>query len=444
MSVKKLKYFLLPFFIVLISVIEIGFTPRQKEIVVVHGRGLFDFGKYGKQSIRVWITEDGKSFKTLNTDDRGNFTAKIGLNHLYMFHLSMDYHGTSKVQIDTRVPDIVAQDMKGAEFQFEVDMYELYQGMNMGLLNRPLLKMKYNPKKDRFEFDKNYANDMRYDMESFLARMEEMRAQKRKVLKEDPKKKQKPQEEKKQEIAKKEETQDRKVIEFEVEKKKVAENKRGSKNIMEYLEEPKKAELKDEPEVEEILAQVEEIEEEVIEEEAIAFNVVPKRTLINEENSGSEAQDEQLALQKMKMREAQEIKRLEEQARIREQVRSLNQQIYALREKRMKNKDIQNDRLRHLIKTIALAEIYLKMEEYKNNPIDHNEVVPSTVVASKESFWMDEERIMVRYPDRKTTYRKETFLFGITYFYRGDEEINEDTFCQEVSEASKNSYICVN
>ena len=147
MSLRKIRSFVFIVGLITIASVEIAFSPPQDQTFTIDGRAEFNFTKYSKQKVQVTITEDGKPFKTLYSDDRGNFIAKIFLNHNYMFSLSMDYHGTSKVLIDTHVPDAVAKSGVGGQFEFSCPLYQRYEGLNMGVLSSPLMKMKYLPKK---------------------------------------------------------------------------------------------------------------------------------------------------------------------------------------------------------------------------------------------------------------------------------------------------------
>jgi len=452
MSLKKIRLFLFVVGIITIASVEIAFSPPQDQIFTIDGRATFNFSKYPNQKVNVGVTEDGKPFKTVYSDDRGNFTVNIFLNHRYMFNMSMDYHATSKVSIDTHVPEIVANTGVGGFFEFKCPLFELYEGLNTGILNRPLMKMKYLPKKDKFEFDKEYSENMRYDLEGFLARSEQLEIQNKRVLKAVK------QSATKKEVGKgavavrpEKENKERKVIEFEAEKEnKVAVNKRGHRNIMEVANETEVSadeDLNNEDQLN-LSGTPESVNiTEDNEDKYAALNVAPKRILIEQKESGDKKEETQSKIieeEKMKVRQEQGITRMEEETKIRDEVRSLNHLAIIQREKRMINQKIQADRLRELIKTIAIAEIYVKKEYYRQFPINHNEIIPSVVVQKTETWLVDQEKIMIRYPNESITFKKESYPFGITYYYIGEKEIDKAGFCGSIDVFSKNNYTCIN
>ena len=97
-----------------------------------------------------------------------------------------------------------------------------------------------------------------------------------------------------------------------------------------------------------------------------------------------------------------------------------------------------------MIKTIALAEIYAKKDYYKANPINHNEALPSIITQTSSSWLVDEEIILVRYPNESKKYIVTKYFFGMTQYRLEEKLINEDTFCKSIGEFSKNNYACTN
>lgn len=447
-----------------IILIELAFTTPQLNKISVDGKAEYDTKTYGNQKVKVYITEDGKSYKTIYADQKGNFRVNVDFNHTYVVHMSMDYHGTSKVLLDTKVPSGTDTETSGGLIQFKCQLFELYEGLNTAILNKPIMKMRYFEDKKDFDFDRKYTEDLAFDLEGFLNRIEELKKRRKDVV---------INETQAQEVLAKEDKikKERKIIEFEKENEKPkAVNAKGSRSIMDLMNDEEEdeeeelvvaeEEMEVEPEneqseeVESTIAATEEeeeenlfLEEELDESEYTALNVVPKRIKIDGDEivSGPVAPrvNEEFEIRKMKIREVQEIKRIEEESKIRDVVNSYNQSQLVQRIERMGNKKVQTDRLRNLIKTISLAEIYYKKAYYKKYPINHNEVIPSVVVHKNESMWKDEEKVMLRYPSHSITFRKETYLFGITYYYKGDEKIDEDTYCSGVTALSKNNFECV-
>jgi len=436
-----------------VSIAAIGFYPQDDSFITIVGKIGYFKDQYPDLRLKINITEDGKPFQKLEADRKGKFQVKVFLNHTYVFSHSMDFHVTTKVEINTIMPERLINEGVGGVFEYECFVYERYDGVNYNILKRPLLKIKYHEEENKFKYNEEYANDMMYELEGFQNQVRAMKQRKKPTVKDEPEKvlasSTKP---KKQ----------AKAIVFESEKEKAQkESKGGHRNIMEgfeekelvkneykeadsILKESEKVELDESIVVETIESEELFLEEEVDISDFITLSVIPKRVEISEEVIEEESVEENQELQysKMKTQEMLELRRIEEEAKIKEEVKSFNYLSYLQNEQRLHNKQIQIRRLKSLIKTIALAEIYFKKEYYLKNPINHNQMIPVIVQSNSASWWVDKERTMIRYPAQVVQFRKETYLFGITYYYRNDQEIDQDTYCREMNELSKNESIC--
>lgn len=438
-----------------------GFRPQIDNFIAVTGKVLYGNRNYPDERVKVQITEDGRPYKTIYCDDKGRFETQVLLNHDYMFQFSMDYHETSKVLVQTHVPKEISKGDVGGLFSFDCEIFERVEGMNYAVLNKPLLKIKYYPEENEFKHDQNYSNSILFDLESFKDRLNEMKIRKKEVLKDEP-----------HSTGSKEVAQTkpkRKPIIFEEKEEPKAVNKRGHRNIMDQFNQEEKEEKQvqagqpgeemqsDEDSLSDALS-IEEnteletealyLEEEVDESEYIALNVVPKRIVITDEFKAEKEEDElarkQLAFEKMKRQEAVQLKRIAEEAKIREEATSFALRNFNLREQRLENKKIQNRRLRGLIKTVSLAEIYYKMEYYKNHPINHNMLKPLIEEERFSTGLIDTEKYAVKYPNKMITFTKKTYPFGIRYYFIDGNETDEDTYCSTLSDLSLEAYACTN
>lgn len=466
MNIRSIRRLVIFFSLLSVFIAELAFISPQMAIISIKGQVVFDTKTYPGQKAKINITEDGKTYKTLFANEKGEFNTSVEFNHLYMIYMSMDYHGTSKVLLDTKVPEKISVKDAGAFIEFKCQLFELFEGLNTGILNKPILILSYNEEKNNFEFDKKYTEALSIDLDGFVDRSNELKQRRKEVLKNE--------EEAKKAIAASEPVieKERKVIEFESEKKKpVAENKSGHKNIMDLLNNEGDVSKKEEKE-EVVIAEIENeksdkeekqavatseaksqlfLEEELDESEYNALNIIPKRILIDGEElvSGPEQKKASSELKRMEMlklqiRQVQEISRMREESKIKEIAISYNLMVFNQKEERLKNKKIQTDRLSNLMKTIAIAEIYYKKAYYKEHPITHNELFPSIVTYTIESIWKDTEKIMIRYPNESRIYRKDIFSFGLIRYYRNEEKIEEAQFCSEISQFSKSNYSCIN
>ena len=454
---KGFKYVAVLLVIAVVALSGIAFSPQDENFFTVTGLAVYSTKDYSDLRVNVKVTQDGKSFKTFKCDSKGRFETQIYPNHVYMFHFSMDYHATSKVEVSTFLPEEKTQDYVGGLFNFDCEMFERLEGLNLSLLNNPLVKIKYNSEKNDFEYDKKYTERMLYNLEGFREQLAEMKQRRKDVLKNASESK------KSVDIAKTEPViKERKPIAFESEKEKPkAVNKRGARNIMDMEEEEEEitAELKEADSImehseavvmeesdapTEISAEDLELEQALDESDFITLKVIPKRMDINDSESEDKKNREKYAMTKLKTQEVMALKRIDQETRIREEIRSFSTRASIKHEKRLANKKIQNERLGDLIKSVAIAEIFHKKEYYGLHPITHDYVDPSIFKREQNSWWVDKEYTTLMYPSQSVRYRKEVYPLGITYYYLGDEEIDEETYCSGIEQFSKSEITCVN
>lgn len=426
--------------LITIGVLEISFSVPQDNFLTVEGRAIYSMKEYGDEIVNVVVTQDGKPYKTLKADKSGSFFTNVEFNHTYIFNLTMNFHGTSKVLVDTKVPAKVSENPAGGVIEFKCLMFELFEGLNTGILNRPIMKVGYVEEKNRFEFDEDYTESLRFELEGFLDEIEELKLAKQKVLKEEKKKAPAP------EVVDAENKKERKVIDLEEGKTKISENKRGSKNVMDLKRADEDEDLTREivyvkPQEEVIVEEIR--QEETVEptEENLSLLVIPERISIAAEDTSSTGL---IQNEIDKTQENLEISRIEEETRIRERVKSYNLEIMKRREQRMINRKIQTEMMNSLLKTIAIEEIKLKTDIYRQNPVDHSHLNPSVLSQKNESFWLDEEKLLIRYPNKSLVLRKEVYPFGFTYYYEGDKEIDEATYCAMIKTYSITDIPCEN
>ena len=459
---KGLKYIAVLAVIAVVAISGIAFSPQGENFFTVTGIATYNTKQYSDLRVNVRVTQDGKTFKSFTCDSKGRFETQIFPNHIYMFHFSMDYHATSKVEINTAMPEEKNEEYIGGLFNFECEMYERMDGLNLSLLNNPLVKMKFNAEKNDFEYDKKYTEKMMYNLEGFKEQLAEMKQRRKEVLKDAS------EVSKKEDIAQTEPIiKERKPIEFETEKEKPkAVNKRGARNILdmgndeeEEEEEEVVAELKEADSImehsesvvmneseapEEMSAEDLELEQALDETEFMTLKVIPKRAAVDVAEAEDKSAQDKMEETKLKMEEDMEINRIAQETKMRDEVRSMNDRAIIQHEKRLANKKIQNERVGTIIKTVAIAEIYYKKEDYRVHPITHEDLDPGIFKSERKSWWVDKEFTTVMYPSQTVRYRKEVYPLGITYYYKGDEEIDEETYCSGIEQFSKRRITCEN
>ena len=395
--------------------------------------------------MKVSIQSENGTTKTIEAKADGTFSAPIGFNNVYTISMSMEFHGTSRVLVDTRVPERVSANPAGGVIEFACDLFESYEGLNMGALKKPLMKVSFNEKKNRFEFDKAYSENVMVELEGFLTRSEQMKLNDAPVKQANTPV---------AAVPKPEEKKERKIIEFEAEKedKKVVENARGSRNIMdEPVEEEKKTVRQEEvpiiqPEVKiepEIVLELE--DEEPTDALTISDDnlIVPQRIELDKlqlrKKEVEKESEEKIAVQAV-----QEIQRANEEVMMREKIREYNLFVNEQKQEKLVNREAQVEMFRSLVETVAYAEVSLKKEYYVKHPLKHSSIDPDIAIKKSKMLLVDEERITISYPDKSKVFMKEIWPFGITYYYLEGSETDKNNYCNTISSYSKNRVKCSN
>lgn len=462
MHVKNmLSYLVVVLAIAMITSIGVGFTPQEESFFTITGTAVYNTKTYPDLRIKVRVTEDGKQFTNFTCNSKGRFETRIFPGHIYMFYFSENYHATSKVEINTNLPEKLTGEYIGGLFSFDCEMFERMEGLNLSILNNPLVKIKYNEEKNDFEYDRRYTEKMLYNLDGFKEQLAEMKQRRKEVLKDETEAK------KSGEVAVTAPVvKERKPIEFEIEKEKPKEvNKRGARNILDMAEEEEEekeeiaAELK---EADSIMEQSEAIvmekteapkemsaedlalEQALDETEFVTLKVIPKRVDMSAPEPDKKEDQEKMEETKQKIQADVEMNRIAQETKMRDEVRSFNNRATIQNEKRLANKKIQNERVGNLIKSVAIAEIYYKRENYGVNPILHDDIDPGIYKSEHNTWWVDKEYTTLMYPSQSVRYRKEVYPLGITYYYKGDEEIDEKTYCSGIEKYSKQKITCEN
>ncbi|MEQ9064445.1 MAG: hypothetical protein RIE58_09730 [Vicingaceae bacterium] len=463
---KRFYFFRQHSFYLLLAVLATGllmlsFSPQEENFFTVTGRVIYDVKEYPAITVNVRITEDGKNFKSFQCDQKGRFETRLYPDHLYLFYFSADYHATSKAELNTNIPEADKGEYVGGLFAFECEIFELLEGLNLALLNAPLVKFKYITEKKEFDYDRKHTERILYNLEGFRAEIADLKSRRREVLKDEDEAK------KRQEmVVAQQGKKERKVIEFESEKNKPkAVNTTGARNIMDKLDEDtddrddaiaqkyreadsimKESEalaLEESPEI--IEAEEMELEEAIDASDLISLIVIPKRVEISSNENENLTESEEVTAAKRKVQEATEVKRIGEESKIKEEMLSFTLKTQALYDKRLYNKKIQNRMIDDLIRRVALAEIYFKQAYFKLHPNEGYNVKPSLFTKTRSNTWFDKEFVTVMYPHKTIHYRKETFLFGLfSYYYEEGTEIDSDTFCRQLAEMNLDHTVCAN
>jgi hypothetical protein len=425
-----------------------------KNEIFVEGQVFYDLDNPRYRDLRVSgkIYEDGKFYRAFSCDAKGKFSTSVGINHDYVFHFSMDYHGTTKVLVSTKMPEENRKKQIGGLFKFKCELFERVEGLSMVILKKPIIKIRYLPKKDKFEPDKAYTEAFLLELESFRETLAILKSRNKQVLKNAAEAKAK-----QQAVAQKTPPPPKK----QEKKPKPNPNPRGHRNILDNLkadpvENEESAEVATETEedenedvapvsepvnTDENIAQTDtaKIEEPTPQMTAIAsVKVVPKRIKIEESDLGA-------LTRKVIVQKQAAVVREQKMEQLRTNVQQTIARNTLSEQQVLSNKQIQSIRLQGIIKTVATKETYTKKAHFNQQPVpDKNLVLPIVRTVLDEGWFKDVKQIHVIYPTERIAYRMESYLFGIQYYYKNNSEISEAAFCEEIARYEKINELCVN
>lgn len=119
-------------------------------------KGRVTYERKALEGATVTIKRDGKTVKTFTTPKSGKFYYILELNENYIIEVSKPYYVTEKIEIDTRVPSQKLQEGVTGNFSINIDLIELFEELDLSILEKPIAKIKYFPEKDAFDYDRKH------------------------------------------------------------------------------------------------------------------------------------------------------------------------------------------------------------------------------------------------------------------------------------------------
>ncbi|MCF8461523.1 MAG: hypothetical protein K9G46_12425 [Flavobacteriales bacterium] len=119
----------------------------------------------GFDGSRVTITEDG-AVKEVFDPGRARMTPQLNFGKKYVITFEKAGYITKRVEISTKnVPEDLKED--DLDFDFAVEIFEQYEGVNTVIFNQPVAKWYYDPKEDGFAYDTDYTKSIRSALANF-------------------------------------------------------------------------------------------------------------------------------------------------------------------------------------------------------------------------------------------------------------------------------------
>ncbi len=155
-------------FICVILAVSVNAFAQQK---AVHFSTKIEKGGNGCGGANLTITQNGKAFQNVVTNDDGKVKIDLPYGYNYLIVVSKPQMCTKKFEISTvGVPE------EGNPQYFSIEaitLFELQKGIDYSVLNKTLVKAAYDPKSNSIDYDENYINQML----SELDRLKELEAE---------------------------------------------------------------------------------------------------------------------------------------------------------------------------------------------------------------------------------------------------------------------------
>lgn len=125
----------------------------------------FDVNKGKHSDSRVTIVRDGKEVKAI-APAKARLAEVLEFGSDYILTFEKPGYITKRIAINTRnVPSESQEDDLG--FDFAVEVFQQYDGLNTVVFNQPVARYYYDPKEDAFTYDTDYTKSIRAALTAF-------------------------------------------------------------------------------------------------------------------------------------------------------------------------------------------------------------------------------------------------------------------------------------
>jgi len=151
-----------PYRVILLLLVFVS-TQTLGQDVVVLVKFQVDGGSFS--GTKVTITENG-AVKKVFEPGKSKMMPELVFDKDYMITFEKDGYITKRVEISTKN---VPEDIKGEDldFDFAVEIFEQYEGVNTVIFNQPVAKWFYDPQEDEFTYDTDYTKSIRSALINF-------------------------------------------------------------------------------------------------------------------------------------------------------------------------------------------------------------------------------------------------------------------------------------
>jgi len=138
--------------------------------VIVHGVVVGEKRPLNKSIVKLLVKNNTIDKKI--TSPNGKFQFKLDLDKNYLITFSKDGYVSKKISFVTEVPE---SESGIWEYKFSVELFEMLEGLDVSILDKPISKIKYYEFSADFDYDDEYTNSMKKQLENLMQQAETLK-----------------------------------------------------------------------------------------------------------------------------------------------------------------------------------------------------------------------------------------------------------------------------
>ncbi len=128
-------------------------------------------GRKNLEGVKISVTKEGRSDRTLSTPITGKFAFRLELNTMYVVEFSKPGYVTKRVSFNTNAPQ---PESESWNFEFLVDLFQDVEGLDKAIFVNPVAKVEFNEKFKEFDYDLDYSMEFQKAEEQVFKRLEQI------------------------------------------------------------------------------------------------------------------------------------------------------------------------------------------------------------------------------------------------------------------------------
>jgi tetratricopeptide (TPR) repeat protein len=161
--IKYLLFFYLFFPIVMYSQSDQGYVDVD---------GSVKFERRPIENAKIEIYENSLQIKQYASNISGKFNFKLDLDKVYILAVTKGGMVTKRIQFDTHVPE---NEIGIWRYKFTVEIFPMVEGLDIGILEKPIAIIKFDDDWGAFDYDEAYTNSILKDIDKLLKDYEDLK-----------------------------------------------------------------------------------------------------------------------------------------------------------------------------------------------------------------------------------------------------------------------------